>query len=753
MRLKINAKSIFIYSVYAVAAMFANCAVGGVPLSLGLCFAMLVCGTNIIATPILFVLASIVNLDLIFSVLCLASGIFLGLIVFLYRRSGRKIKLEACVYLLIALALYVTFGTVPDGEFFITNPYALRAVAAAVTLIFTFFCTRTVYAILYRLERCRLREDELVCLAIVYAVCGTGIAHLFGVPAYIFLSAFIIVFAVRLCRSPSSLVFGLVCALPAAAAQFSLMPLTAFIIITTAALLFSGAGRFATGTICAALFALYAYFSGFFDCEIPIIVVYALILFFACFIPSLKSSEKYENLRRRLLVLDVLTETAVVRARRATSEKLYRISEVFREIECAFFSLDENVDEQAVRSRMFVELKEKCCNNCERCKRCERTNVYTGFSRLIDAGCIKGKVNLIDLPSEMTVNCARPADVLNELNLLLTEYRRCMTENENAKSGRKMLAEQARGVSEVMKSCAVDLSRMQSYTGAAEGIKHALSAHGISCPEVYVDSEGTNEVCAVTVGNVDIKLMCAVIGDVLKKKYALKDKIIYDGQKTCLIFSAPPKFDAAFGVAYAIKSGERVSGDTHSVIRINEHCFLMALSDGMGSGEYARKVSESAISLIEAFYRAEMPEDTILKTINSLLSFNRDERFTCIDISAVNLETGRADFVKIGSPAGIILREGEIRILESTSLPLGILDNLRPTVSCETLKSGDLVVFMSDGITSAFPSQTDLYEFLQELKPLNPQNLADTILAAALDKTGHKACDDMTVLCTRIFEN
>lgn len=60
---------------------------------------------------------------------------------------------------------------------------------------------------------------------------------------------------------------------------------------------------------------------------------------------------------------------------------------------------------------------------------------------------------------------------------------------------------------------------------------------------------------------------------------------------------------------------------------------------------------------------------------------------------------------------------------------------------------------MSDGITSAFPSQTDLYEFLQELKPLNPQNLADTILAAALDKTGHKACDDMTVLCTRIFEN
>ena len=62
------------------------------------------------------------------------------------------------------------------------------------------------------------------------------------------------------------------------------------------------------------------------------------------------------------------------------------------------------------------------------------------------------------------------------------------------------------------------------------------------------------------------------------------------------------------------------------------------------------------------------------------------------------------------------------------------------------------MVFMSDGITSAFPSATDLYEFLQEMKPLNPQNLADKILAGALARTKQTVNDDMTVLCTRIFE-
>ena len=270
---------------------------------------------------------------------------------------------------------------------------------------------------------------------------------------------------------------------------------------------------------------------------------------------------------------------------------------------------------------------------------------------------------------------------------------------------------------------------------------------------MYIDGENGEELCAVVLGKVNLRAMSKIISDALKRKYILKDKIIFDGQKNCLIFSAPPRYDAAFGVAYAIKSGERVSGDTHSVIRINEREFLMALSDGMGSGEYARKVSESAISLLEAFYRAEMPADNTLNTVNKLLSFNRDERFTCIDVAAVNLDTGRADFVKIGSPAGIIIREGEIKVLESTSLPMGILDNLRPAVCTELLKGGDIVVFMSDGITSAFPSSTDLYEFLQNLKPLNPQSLADKILAGALNMTDHQVNDDMTVVCTRIFEN
>jgi serine/threonine protein phosphatase PrpC len=207
------------------------------------------------------------------------------------------------------------------------------------------------------------------------------------------------------------------------------------------------------------------------------------------------------------------------------------------------------------------------------------------------------------------------------------------------------------------------------------------------------------------------------------------------------------------GIATATKYGESASGDTHAVIKIDERRFMIALSDGMGSGEYARKISESTISLLESFYRAKMPSELILSTVNKLLSFNREETFACVDIGIVNLDTGRTDVVKIGSPMGFILSGNTLRVLDSSSLPLGILDALRPDTATYALQAGDVLLFLSDGITSAFPSTADLYETLKHLPDTNPQQIADDLLSYALSLYGGTAKDDMTVLAVRLFKN
>ena len=222
--------------------------------------------------------------------------------------------------------------------------------------------------------------------------------------------------------------------------------------------------------------------------------------------------------------------------------------------------------------------------------------------------------------------------------------------------------------------------------------------------------------------------------------------------KYCCILHKKPVFDAAFGVASAKKAGETASGDTHSVIKIDERRFLVALSDGMGSGEYARRISESTISLLESFYRAKMPADTVLSTINKLLTFSKEETFACVDIAVVDLDSGKADIVKIGSPVGFILSGNTVKVLESGSLPLGILDSLRPDTASYELLENDTLLFLSDGITGAFGSTTDLYDVLKSIPVNNPQQLADLLLDRAIQAYGGVAKDDMTAVAVRLFK-
>lgn len=753
MRIKINLKTVLLYAAYALLSICLNSALPAVPFSLGLCFSLLICGANIIATPVIYVLASIINLDWIAVLISLFSSVFLTAVTFLYRRTRKKIRFEAAVYILIALSPYVAFARWRgiDNLYFTANEYVLKTVAAVAVTVFAFFSFRTVYAAIFRLCRCKLRADELICISAFFAVAGVGLNNLTGLYPYMCIAAGLTAFAVRLLKSPSAVIAACVLAVPCAVTQLNFNFLTAFVLISVAALAFSELGKFAVcaATLLSSSAALYLF--GAFTQSTATAVICGISAALCCILPLLPTEKSLKNLRSLLTVEKVLPRSEEEQYRELVAEKLYRMSEVFREIENAFSELDERIDDGAMKKRMLAECKQNMCDGCARKQACEATRVYRGFAAVIEAGCLKGKVSFVDLTSDVTLNCSNPTALTETVNKLLYEYRKTNMEAENARSGRRLLAGQARGVAEVLKSRAVELCReSEDYSEYEKKLAAELAANGVACPEIRVRGREKLTVCLTLVDCKNFAAVKKTAERVTGVKLLLKDKTVYDSQKTAYMLVEPPKYDAAFGVAHAVKDGERVSGDTHTVIKINEYSFLMALSDGMGSGEYARKVSNTAISLIEAFYRSEMPTDIILDTINKLLCFNRDERFTCIDIAAINLNTLSASLIKVGSPVGLIVRKGEIKVLESHSLPLGILDNLHPATAKEQLKKDDIVVFMSDGVTSAFNGVSDLYDYLQTLKPMNPQSLADKILEAAKSRVSGTP-DDMTVLCVRIF--
>ncbi|MCL2177204.1 MAG: serine/threonine-protein phosphatase, partial [Firmicutes bacterium] len=92
-----------------------------------------------------------------------------------------------------------------------------------------------------------------------------------------------------------------------------------------------------------------------------------------------------------------------------------------------------------------------------------------------------------------------------------------------------------------------------------------------------------------------------------------------------------------------------------------------------------------------------------------------------------------------------------VEIIHSGALPLGILEEMRPTIVQKQIAAGDIIILVTDGVQDAFKDETLLADFIRLNSSLNPQTLAEDILAQAISLNKGKPQDDMTVLVGRVF--
>ncbi len=609
--------------------------------------------------------------------------------------------------------------------------------------------------LLNKLLRCRLYNDELLFSCLLFLLCGMGFCRVFSVNAYLGTAFFVLFLFSYLTKDASVLLCAFLLSLPPFfIAQF---PLAKFFFYGTILTLFGKSGRLLSVCAFLCVFFAFGYFDGMYAlsaAHLTQTILSALLpsLFFILFpTPLLKTMENKLIFYRE----KHLSRIAINRNRAAVGEKLYELSAVFREIECTFSALGTNEGEQGAKEYIRGCVMEEVCKNCKQYRICQRKNVQLELDTLIDIGCLKGRTTLLDIPRNFAAECLCQSEILKAVNRQLSDYRKYMTESENAASGRTLLANQAQGVSEILKNLALEQSEpLRIYTDKERALSVALLTVGIVCSEVLLYGEEKDlTLSLITFGKADVKKIAQVASHLLECSFTISERIPLSQDKFCCVLRKKPYFDAAFGVASVKKSGASACGDTHSVIKIDERRFMVALSDGMGSGEYARRISESTISLLESFYRAKMPSELVLSTINKLLTFSKEETFACVDIALVDLDDGGADIVKIGSPLGFILTGGAVKVLEGGSLPLGILDTLHPDTASYTLCENDVLLFLSDGVTDAFGSTADLYEALKTVPIRNPQQLVDELMKKAIDCYGGSAKDDMTAVAVRLFKS
>jgi stage II sporulation protein E len=139
---------------------------------------------------------------------------------------------------------------------------------------------------------------------------------------------------------------------------------------------------------------------------------------------------------------------------------------------------------------------------------------------------------------------------------------------------------------------------------------------------------------------------------------------------------------------------------------------------------------------------------------STLLLRSKDEMFTTLDMAVIDLYTAKAEFLKIGSAPSFLKRGDEVRAISGANVPIGILQDIEVQSIDEQLRSGDILILMSDGIYDAPQNVYDKEEWLmrqiERLVTANPQEIADTLIEAAVRMNHGQIHDDMTVMVTVI---
>ncbi|MBO5737059.1 MAG: SpoIIE family protein phosphatase [Clostridia bacterium] len=761
-RKKMDFARFFLYLACGV-GMFCLAQIGNnaEPFAIALFYGMASAGLSPIWSAFFYLLTPLTSWNLTVFLLHAGQAFLLCVGFYLNRKHAKKdfFKTGFLPLLALSLSLGLFFTFVPFTPYVIPLNIPLteltqRVLLGAIIFLLSAIFSVAMKALLHKLLKCRLRDDEIIFTLLFFVLTGIGFCRFFSVNAYMGASFFILLLFAYITKDASTTVCAFVLSLP----PFLLANLSParFFLYGIALTLFIKSGKIATTCALLAVFFSLGYIDGLYSYPTDLLVQSLLSALVPCLIFLLFPTPLLKEMENRLIFYREkhLSRIAINRNRSAIGEKLFEISAVFREIESTFTALGNNEAETEARTHLYTNVTEEICAQCPDRTLCLHSSGEKSLQSLIEMGCMKGKVSLIDIPRELSAVCNRQSELLYALNHQLRDYKKYMLEAENAADGRAMLANQAKGVSEILRNLALEQSEpLRLYTDRERALNLALLRAGIVCSEVLIYGEEDNlTLSLITFGKADVKKIAAVATHLFHAEMIISERISLSREKFCCILRKKPLYDAAFGIASATKAGETLSGDTHSVIKIDESHFMVALSDGMGSGEYARRISESTISLLESFYRAKMPSSLVLSTVNKLLTFNKEECFACVDIAVVDLNNGQADVVKIGSPAGFILSANAVKVLENTSLPLGILDAIRPNTAEHHLNGNDVLLFISDGIADAFGSTTDLYETLRTVPMHNPQQLADELLQRALSAYGGIAKDDMTAIAVRLFQ-
>ncbi|NLG87388.1 MAG: stage II sporulation protein E, partial [Firmicutes bacterium] len=402
------------------------------------------------------------------------------------------------------------------------------------------------------------------------------------------------------------------------------------------------------------------------------------------------------------------------RLRQVASGRLGELGAVMRELAASFQEVVATVktkDDNRLNS-LLAALAARVCEDCNLYTSCWEKGFFKTYQNTFELLALAethGGLLKDDIPPGIRRQCQRLPELLSTINHLFDTYRINMQWKRRLDEEREIVAAQLAGMAEVMDNLAaelkIDVCALGDITAAIqeELARHHLTAGAV---EAWQGFGGQLEILIKGLscpgGRECSTLLAALIGSAIGRpvKVTINSCRLRSAKEDCSLKAMPApsyRFVAA-GYSRPKEAGD-VSGDSFSAVELPDGRQALILSDGMGSGAKAAEESQTAVRLVERLLAVGLGKDVVLRTLNAVLTLRSSEEcFATLDLVLLNPYTAVAEFIKVGSCPSFLRRGHTVTVINPGSPPVGILPVVTPAVVKKNMRSGDVLVMISDGV-------------------------------------------------------
>lgn len=404
---------------------------------------------------------------------------------------------------------------------------------------------------------------------------------------------------------------------------------------------------------------------------------------------------------------------------------------------------------------VYNRATETVCAGCAMsavCWRKHKEQTLDNFAQLSKTLREKGKAEVCDFTPEFSDRCKRSGEMKEEINKNYGRYLMKEAAELRAAQVREAAGQHFRTTAGILDEMAGEFSLYQHFDEeAAQRVEDILRDNGVEPIEVCcrLDKFGRMTVEAEIHRERQKRLNRAVFTKEISAACGrvFSPPCVSSSEETCRIqMCQRPAFEVGRGFSQYCARNGAFCGDSASVFYDGCGRLIAVLSDGMGTGGRAAVDGAMTSAMAENLLKAGIGFDSMLQTVNAaLIAKSGDESLATLDVTCIDLFTGKAEFRKAGAACTIVRRGKYIDVIEASSVPAGIMPEVEFACYDRELTSGDLVVMISDGVMAAGT------EWLADMvlnwdEGENPNLLAERITEEAQKRRSDGHEDDITAL-------